>query len=165
MIVGRSKNYTSSDPELNPPIVEGQANPIRRDTVQIPSGQSATLRVVADNPGVWFFHCMFPHFSHFNRIYILFHRSHRMASRIWPRYPACRSASSSSSRCENNLPFYIEFPVCGSGSPLRRKRRWTLQHNRLERPQAGTLPTDIGMATERYRCDDGVRVCGCYGYS
>jgi len=57
MIVGRSEDYTSSDPELNPPIVEGQANPIRRDTVQIPSGQSATLRVVADNPGVWIFHC------------------------------------------------------------------------------------------------------------
>lgn len=63
MIVGRSEDYTSSDPELNPPIVEGQANPIRRDTVQIPSGQSATLRVVADNPGVWFFHCMFSRFS------------------------------------------------------------------------------------------------------
>ncbi len=58
MIVGRSQDYTSTDPTLNPPIVEGQANPIRRDTVQIPSGASATLRVVADNPGVWLFHCM-----------------------------------------------------------------------------------------------------------
>ncbi|KAF8886132.1 ferroxidase [Infundibulicybe gibba] len=57
MIVGRSSDYTSTDPALNPPIVEGQANPIRRDTVQIPSMHSATLRVVADNPGVWFFHC------------------------------------------------------------------------------------------------------------
>ncbi|KAH9478002.1 Iron multicopper oxidase fer1 [Psilocybe cubensis] len=57
MIVGRSQDYTSNDPALNPPIVEGQKNPIRRDTIQIPSMNSATLRVVADNPGVWFFHC------------------------------------------------------------------------------------------------------------
>lgn len=57
MIVGRSEDFTSSDPALNPPIVEGQANPIRRDTVQIPSNHSATLRIVADNPGVWLFHC------------------------------------------------------------------------------------------------------------
>jgi iron transport multicopper oxidase len=56
-IVGRAQDYTSDDPALNPPVVEGQANPIRRDTVQIPSGESATLRVVADNPGVWFLHC------------------------------------------------------------------------------------------------------------
>ncbi|TFK41495.1 Fet3 protein [Crucibulum laeve] len=57
MIVGRSTDYTSSDPALNPPIAENQPNPIRRDTIQIPSMHSATLRVVADNPGVWFFHC------------------------------------------------------------------------------------------------------------
>lgn len=57
MIVGRAQDYTSDDPALNPPLVEGQANPMRRDTVQIPSMNSATLRVVADNPGVWFLHC------------------------------------------------------------------------------------------------------------
>lgn len=56
-IVGRSQNFTSSDPALNPPIAEGQANPMRRDTILIPSGQSATLRVVADNPGTWLLHC------------------------------------------------------------------------------------------------------------
>ncbi|KAF7966093.1 hypothetical protein HWV62_40182 [Athelia sp. TMB] len=56
-LVGRALNYTSDDPALNPPIVEGQANPMRRDTVQIPSLNSATLRFVADNPGVWFLHC------------------------------------------------------------------------------------------------------------
>ncbi|KAF9448580.1 multicopper oxidase [Macrolepiota fuliginosa MF-IS2] len=57
MLVGRSEDYTSTDPALNPPIMEGQANPMRRDTVQIPSMGSVTLRVVADNPGVWLFHC------------------------------------------------------------------------------------------------------------
>ncbi len=56
-IVGRSDDYTSDDPILNPPIQEGQVNPIRRDTVHVPSGGSATLRVIADNPGAWFLHC------------------------------------------------------------------------------------------------------------
>ncbi|KAF9028653.1 Fet3 ferroxidase protein [Hymenopellis radicata] len=56
-LVGRATDYTSDDPTLNPPIVEGQRNPVRRDTVHIPSMGSATLRVVADNPGVWFLHC------------------------------------------------------------------------------------------------------------
>lgn len=56
-IVKRANDYTSDDPTLNPPIVEGQANPVRRDTVQVPGGESATLRFVADNPGAWFFHC------------------------------------------------------------------------------------------------------------
>ena len=56
-LVGRSEDYTSDDPTLNPPLNESQPNPMRRDTVQVPSGESVTLRVVADNPGVWFFHC------------------------------------------------------------------------------------------------------------
>jgi iron transport multicopper oxidase len=57
-IAGRSENYTSDDPSLNPPIVEGQQNPMRRDTIQVPSMNSATLRIIADNPGAWMFHCM-----------------------------------------------------------------------------------------------------------
>ncbi|KIM88113.1 Ferroxidase [Piloderma croceum F 1598] len=57
MIVGRSANYSSDNPKLNPPVVEGQPNPMRRDTIFIESGSSATLRFVADNPGVWFMHC------------------------------------------------------------------------------------------------------------
>ncbi|TCD65750.1 ferroxidase fet3 [Steccherinum ochraceum] len=56
-LVGRAEDYTSDDPTLNPPLVEGQANPMRRDTVQVPSMNSVTLRIVADNPGSWFFHC------------------------------------------------------------------------------------------------------------
>jgi len=56
-IVNRAEDYTSSDPAVNPPIVEGQANPMRRDTVQVPGGTSIALRVVADNPGAWLFHC------------------------------------------------------------------------------------------------------------
>ena len=64
MIVARSLNF--SDPTLDPPVVEGQANPIRRDTVQIPAGQSVTLRVVADNPGAWLLHCKSKTFSFFS---------------------------------------------------------------------------------------------------
>ncbi|KAG9311709.1 Fet3 protein [Chiua virens] len=56
-IVNRADKYNSTDPTLNPPLIEGQANPMRRDTVTIPGGASATLRVVADNPGAWLFHC------------------------------------------------------------------------------------------------------------
>ncbi|KAH0834847.1 Fet3 protein [Lanmaoa asiatica] len=56
-IVNRAQQYNSTDPTLNPPLIEGQANPMRRDTITIPGGSSATLRVVADNPGAWLFHC------------------------------------------------------------------------------------------------------------
>ncbi|KAI0347221.1 Fet3 protein [Trametopsis cervina] len=56
-LVQRSTDYTSDDPELNPPINESQTNPMRRDTVQVPSGQGVTLRFIADNPGAWLFHC------------------------------------------------------------------------------------------------------------
>ncbi|CAK5272094.1 unnamed protein product [Mycena citricolor] len=54
-IVERSSDYTSSDPSVI--TIANQTNPLRRDTIQIESGGSATLRIVADNPGVWFFHC------------------------------------------------------------------------------------------------------------
>ena len=59
-LVGRAEDYTSDDPALNPPVNESQPNPMRRDTVQVPSMNSVTLRVYADNPGVWFFHCTSP---------------------------------------------------------------------------------------------------------
>ncbi|KEI41811.1 uncharacterized protein L969DRAFT_91292 [Mixia osmundae IAM 14324] len=56
-IIRKSQDVTSDDPLINPPLVENQANPIRRDTVQIPSGGLAVVRFRADNPGVSFFHC------------------------------------------------------------------------------------------------------------
>jgi iron transport multicopper oxidase len=58
-IVNRAQDYTSDDPTLNPPVVEGQTNPMRRDTVQVPSGESVSLRIVADNPGAWLLHCVY----------------------------------------------------------------------------------------------------------
>lgn len=42
--------WDSTQPELQP-------NPIRRDTVVVPAGGFAIIQFVADNPGVWMFHC------------------------------------------------------------------------------------------------------------
>ena len=56
-MVHKSMDVTSTDPAINPPVVEGQANPMRRDTIQIPAGGSTTIRFRADNPGAWFIHC------------------------------------------------------------------------------------------------------------
>ena len=58
-IVNYASDYTSDDPSLNPPINESQPNPMRRDTVLSPAGSAYTFRVTMDNPGVWFFHCVF----------------------------------------------------------------------------------------------------------
>ncbi|KAJ3024066.1 ferroxidase fet3 [Thoreauomyces humboldtii] len=52
-IMGRNEN-TTYDPTQ--PFPE-QANPIRRDVIQIPAGGSVAIRFTADNPGVWLFHC------------------------------------------------------------------------------------------------------------
>lgn len=54
-VVHKSLDSLSDDPELNPPYDPSVAleNPIRRDTVAVPSGGSATIRFVADNPGAW----------------------------------------------------------------------------------------------------------------
>ncbi|KAJ7138427.1 Fet3 protein [Mycena crocata] len=54
-VVARSSDFTSDDPSVI--TTANQTNPLRRDTIQIESGGSATLRFIADNPGVWFFHC------------------------------------------------------------------------------------------------------------
>lgn len=52
-------------------------NAVVKDTVIIPDGGYVVVRFIADNPGVWFFHCHlafhsqignlydFPNFSHF----------------------------------------------------------------------------------------------------
>lgn len=56
-VVHKSQDVTSDDASLNPPLVEGQANPMRRDTVMVPPGGSASIRFRADNPGAWLMHC------------------------------------------------------------------------------------------------------------
>ncbi|KAJ3334922.1 ferroxidase fet3 [Gonapodya sp. JEL0774] len=56
-IVGTSMDVTSDDVTVNPPVNEGMANPMRRDTIMVPPGGSRTIRFRADNPGAWLFHC------------------------------------------------------------------------------------------------------------
>jgi iron transport multicopper oxidase len=55
-VVNKAMDSESDDPMENPPLVEGQENPVRRDTIVVPAGGSTTLRWRADNPGTWFFH-------------------------------------------------------------------------------------------------------------
>lgn len=57
MVIEKSFNVSSDDPVENPPILEDQENPARRDTITIPPEGKVVLRWRADNPGVWFFHC------------------------------------------------------------------------------------------------------------
>lgn len=46
------------DPKnINAAPMVNLSNPLRRDTFHIPAEGSVTLRIVADNPGVWFLHC------------------------------------------------------------------------------------------------------------
>ncbi|KAL7418969.1 ferroxidase fet3 [Cryptotrichosporon argae] len=56
-VIEKSFDVTSNDSVINPPTVEGQANPMRRDTITIPPTGKVVLRWRADNPGAWFFHC------------------------------------------------------------------------------------------------------------
>lgn len=55
--MGKSFDVTTDDPELNPPLIEGQKNPARRDTVTVPPRGKVVIRWRSDNPGAWFFHC------------------------------------------------------------------------------------------------------------
>ncbi len=52
-LVHKSRDVSSDDPEINPPLIEGKLNPSRRDTFMVPPGGSATVRFRADNPGAW----------------------------------------------------------------------------------------------------------------
>ena len=56
-VVHKSQNVNSDDPLINPVKREGQANPLRRDTVLVPATGSVSLRLIADNPGAWILHC------------------------------------------------------------------------------------------------------------
>lgn len=56
-LVHRSLDFHSTDKAKNPPLIEGQSNPMRRDTVSVPSGGSMSIRFRADNPGAWLMHC------------------------------------------------------------------------------------------------------------
>lgn len=56
-VVWRQMNFTSHDRKKSPPFKHAQANPIRRDTVNVPARGLVAIRFISDNPGAWFFHC------------------------------------------------------------------------------------------------------------
>lgn len=57
-IVRIATDVSSNDTTLNPPHTEGAANPMRRDTINVPGeGGAVNVRFVADNPGAWLLHC------------------------------------------------------------------------------------------------------------
>ncbi|OWZ32979.1 ferro-O2-oxidoreductase [Cryptococcus neoformans c45] len=56
-VVQKSFDVTDEEDKGNGEIVEGQENPMRRDTITIPATGKVVLRWRADNPGAWFFHC------------------------------------------------------------------------------------------------------------
>lgn len=56
-VIQKSFDIDSEDPAINPPLVDQQDNPARRDTITIPPQGFVVLRFRADNPGAWFFHC------------------------------------------------------------------------------------------------------------
>ena len=75
----------------NVPDLELQ-KPIRKDTIIVPSGGYVVIRIVADNPGVWFLHC-----------HIELHANDGMAMYINEAFPHHPSPPSGYPQC-NNFP-------------------------------------------------------------
>ena len=155
-IVGRSEDYTSTDPALNPPIVEGQKNPMRRDTVQVPSMHSATLRVIADNPGVWFFHCSSP-LSNCAKMESTFtdipggNRPYRVAFASRSRYDLPRGSFADSGACQRCLPAVHYRPMRESGYPRVRQRCRSLGSFRPHWPTEWSISTKQRLARQGNR--------------
>lgn len=163
-IVGRSEDYTSSDPTLNPPIVEGQKNPMRRDTVQVPSMHSITLRVIADNPGVWLFHCTSLPSNQVQKkgrqrllTFLTQNRPHRVAFAGWSRCDLHRGSSADPGARQGRLPAVYHRPMHVAGYPRVRQRcgppgplrpHWTTER---------TIPAKQRLARQGHRCHVWVR--------
>lgn len=54
-IIARIEDVTQ--PDNTTTLAADTSNPMKRDTIEIPSGGSVKIRWVAENPGAWFFHC------------------------------------------------------------------------------------------------------------
>lgn len=142
-IVNRAQDYTSDNSTLNPPIVEGQANPMRRDTVQVPQGNSVALRIVADNPGAWMLHCLYPPLSlSIQVLTVLLYRPHRMAPRGRPRGDFHRSATSDAAACPDRASstLYYCTAVPGAKSAHLRQCCRSRIHNGSIRVADGAIP-------------------------
>jgi len=160
-IVGRSEDYTSTDPALNPPIVEGQKNPMRRDTVQVPSMHSVTLRVIADNPGIWFFHCL--SLPSAQQGWSTFtdtpgaNRSHRVAFASRACYDLHRGSFANPGARQRCLPAVHYRPMHESGYPRVRQRCGSLGSFRPHWSTKWSIPTKQRLARQGHCCH--VRVC------
>ena len=53
--MARTEDITS--PDNTTTLAADPNNPMLRDTIEIPSGGSVTIRWIADNPGAWILHC------------------------------------------------------------------------------------------------------------
>ena len=144
-IVNRAQDYTSDNSTLNPPIVEGQANPMRRDTVQVPQGSSIALRIVADNPGAWFLHCLYTPLSLSIQVpTVIFYRSHRMAPRGRSRGDFHRSATSDAAACPNRASSALNHCTAVPRAKPARLRQCCRSriHNGSIRLADGTIPAE-----------------------
>jgi Multicopper oxidase len=159
-IVNRAQDYTSDNSTLNPPIVEGQANPMRRDTVQVPEGSSVALRIVADNPGAWILHCLYPPLSFsIQELTVMLYRPHRMAPRGRSGGDFHRSATSDAAACPDNAKSALHsctaMPRAKSAS-LRQCCRSRI-HNGSIRLADGAIPAKQWLAHKGHTRDDRMR--------
>ncbi|XP_059140776.1 uncharacterized protein LOC131928705 [Physella acuta] len=63
--------------------------PPMKDTIVVPTGGYAVIRIRADNPGVWFMHCHIE-LHHVNRMGLLFNESFDRHPKVQPDFPECR---------------------------------------------------------------------------
>jgi hypothetical protein len=159
-IVNRAQDYTSDNSTLNPPIVEGQANPMRRDTVQVPQGNSVALRIVADNPGAWMLHCLYPPLSlSIQVLTIMLYRPHRMAPRGRSRGDFHRSATSDATACPDRAGSALHYSTAvprAKSACLRQCCRSRI-HNGSIRLADGAIPAEKWLAHKGHTRDDWMR--------
>jgi Multicopper oxidase len=144
-IVNRAQDYTSDNSTLNPPIVEAQANPMRRDTVQVPQGSSVALRIVADNPGAWMLHCLYPPLSlSIQVLTIMLYRPHRMAPRGRSRGDFHRSATSDATTCPDRASSALHYCTAVPRAKSARLRQCCRSriHNGPIRLADGAIPAE-----------------------
>jgi hypothetical protein len=155
-IVHRSFDVLSDDPEINPPMIEGQTKVYSRDVVMVPPGGSTTIRFKADNPGVWFFHChmyvvlglraLLGDGSADTSSDLLF-VVQRLASLVRPRChlhrrPGAHAEPAEASRLRPE-------PVRGPRHPLERQRRRPFLDDRPCRPAPRPVPDQVWLDRPR----------------
>ena len=159
-IVNRAQDYTSDNTTLNPPIVEGQANPMRRDTVQVPQGNSVALRIVADNPGAWMLHCLYPPLSLCIQVLTaMLYRPYRMAPRGRSRSDFCRSATQDAAACSDRASSALHYCTAVPRAKSARLGQCCRSciHNGSIRLADRAIPAEEWLAHKGHTRDDRMR--------